>query len=88
MTFNEFKDYCSGKAPAEKLRILLEQVDIYGDDKKCYAEALYGRRNNREADYWRREALAMRARIRWLYEEILPHLETGEIASTTHNERG
>lgn len=89
MSIDDFKEVYASKTPAEKLDLLLVQVDYYGDDMKNYAHAFYGLHNDKDAEYYRNEAVAMMERIKWLLDEIkgvlspaprvLSFEETGEL---------
>ena len=78
MNIDDFKSVYASKTPAEKLDLLMVQVDFYGDAKMNYAEAYYGRRNDKDAVYYRDEAIAMIERIKWLRDEIKSAIWSGE----------
>lgn len=69
MSIDDFKSCYASKSPAEKLDLLLVQVDYYGDDKKDYAEARC-RLNSKDAQYYYNEAVSMMERIMWLHDEV------------------
>ena len=75
MDLDSFKEVYGKKTSLQKLDILLEQIDIDGSDNRDYAESKYGRRNEEETEYWRKESIAMLERINWLCLEIKNDLQ-------------
>ena len=70
MTLEMLQELCMNKTIEEKMEILIQQVDTYGDDRANMKDALH-RENNDEYRYWESEAKAMMERILWIGQAVV-----------------
>ena len=78
MTLESFKDIYGSRSAAEKLDLLIENMETKAWDDLHAAEAS-DRGNKRNADYYRSESRHMADRILWLRSEIRRELWVTEI---------
>ena len=69
MKLEDFKEVHGSKSPEVMVDLLIEQMETWGSDKAHYVEALRNR-NEKDAQYWHNEMLAMKDRASWLADRI------------------